>query len=238
MCETCTYLLSAESMPIVIDGRMCFPFGARVYQLDSKDSRIAAVTMAIPALLAFAGLISCGAAIAGANIQVQTSSVTASASISVGFRQLRLAVQSNFFDNTALTYTIKSACSGDPNTCPQPTDPSGSSLDICIPSSSKSSFDACQVFGAFAICLLLILPPLVFLKKASSTIFSVSSWAIIVFLVISVCCAVLGCRQIEYCQDDLLFPPESGVTYTRQAFTSTGANSIIFAILFQFFIWT
>jgi hypothetical protein len=238
---TCTYFLSDETMPIVIDGRMCFPFGARVYQLDSKDPRIAAVTMAIPALLAFAGLITCGTSIAGANILVQTPSDSIAATVDVGFRQMRLTVTSitTFFDQ-AQTFTIKSACPGAVDICPQLIDPFDTSINpaVCISSSSFSSFAACQVFGAFAICLLLTLPPLIFLNKASSTIFSVSSWSIIVFLVISVCCAVLGCRQIENCQDDLLFPPNSGMSYTRQAFTSTGANSMIFAILFQFFIWT
>jgi hypothetical protein len=222
---------------------MCFPFGARVYQLDSKDPRIAAVTMAIPAILAFAGLITCGTSIAGANFQFQSPppfAISIAATVNVGFRQMRLSTTSSFFDQ-AQTLTIKSACPGAADTCPQPIDPSASSpnYEVCIPSSSFSSFAACQVFGAFAICLLLTLPPLIFLNKASSIIFSVSSWSIIVFLVISVCSAVLGCRQIEYCQDNALVPPpDSGVTYTRRAFTSTGANSLIFAIVFQFFIWT
>jgi hypothetical protein len=62
--------LHLQQMPVLVNGRMCLPIGARVYQHDAKDSRVAAAAKVLPLLLAFAGLISCGSAIVNENISI------------------------------------------------------------------------------------------------------------------------------------------------------------------------
>ena len=70
---------------------MCLPIGARVYQLDTKDSRVAAAAKVLPLLLAFAGLISCGSAIVNENISIYNPFFGSfQAIVTIGFRQLRL----------------------------------------------------------------------------------------------------------------------------------------------------
>ncbi len=236
----CRKYVSAEKMPVTIDGRMCLPFGARVYQLDSKDPRNAAVFMLIPAILAIAGLISCNTAIAGQNVQVAQSSFSIGVSVTIGFRQMVLTA-SAFFDQSQ-TFSIKSACPGADNECIKPINPAdaayNTNYDVCIPASSYSSFTASQVFGAVAICFMLILPCLIFFQKVNRVAFAICSWIIVLCLIISVCCAVLGCRQIESCIEQNNVPTtDASTSITKQAYTYGGANCIVAAILFQFFIW-
>ena len=136
------------------------------------------------------------------------------------------------------TSVITRACSGSPDTCPGPdSDHPADSSYICIPASSFSSFTASQVFGAFAICLQLLLTFLMVLKKVQARGFAACSWATILCLIIAVCCAVLGLRQIENCEDGKLqqIDPSFTITYTTSLLPAP--NAIIAAIFFEFFIW-
>jgi hypothetical protein len=132
---------------------------------------------------------------------------------------------------------ITAPCAGD--TCPAQADASSQSNNICIPANSLASFNSSKVFGSFAIFLQLILPILMFLKKINNCAFAALSWTIIVFLVISACCALLGLRQIETCEDGAILKSLSDPSFTV-TFTTLllpGANCMIAAIFFQFFLW-
>ena len=115
-----------------------------------------------------------------------------------------------------------------------------SDQNICILPTSFASFAASQVFAAFAITLQVAQPALVMLvafEKVHTHIFSISSCAIIVFLIISVCCAALGAQKFEDCLFQLVaMTAPSSASYSTQLLP--GANNIIAAIFFQFFIWT
>lgn len=227
-------------MPVLVNGVMVLPLGQRVYQLSSKDARIGAVAVSIPFLLVLAGLISCGGAIVSQNVVV-THSFFGSLQLTaiIGYRQMRLLLSGppdiSAFDQT---WSITSACpSSASNACPD-FDQIGATM--CISSDSFASFTASQVFGGFAVCLQLLLPALIFTNKLQSrALFCFVSWCIIIFIVISVCCAVLGLRQIENCEDNNLIEKlqQASFDISQTTLLQPGANSLIAAIVFQFLIW-
>ena len=216
-----------------------------------KDARFVAAATAIPLILALAGVIVCGTAILNQSINVSVSIqglvFQIQETVTIGFRQIRLQV-AGFQSVDATTY-IKQACPNQPTNqtsqnvaypCIGSVPGDSSDQNICILPTSFASFAASQVFAAFAITLQVAQPALVMLlafKKVHKHSFTISSCAIIVFLIISVCCAALGAQKFEDCLFQLAaMTAPSSASYSTQLLP--GANNIIAAIFFQFFIWT